>query len=175
MNFNKSKKVGDIVEEEILKILIKKDPDAFIDDDGKANDKWDIYLPVLEYGIEVKGAHRCNETGNIVVEVRFNGRLSALSKTKSKWWVIVDGYRFIWIKPINIYRFLEINRLKYYQPVPFTGEGDTKEKEAYLVSRDELVSYIYKLDDDEGFIKMIPKSHRLHFDNYNKEYKIVQV
>ena len=166
MGFNESKKAGDIIEEEILKILKKKDKDAFIDNkDEEGNDvinkKWDIYLPNFKYGVEVKGDYKSKDTENLVVEVEMFGRPSALSVTKSRWWVFVEGYRFIWIKPLEIYRFIELNQ---YKRTHWTGNGDSQPKYAYLIDHEDFVKYCWK----HGVVEMIPESHILYYDNFTK-------
>ena len=105
--YSESKKAGDIGELEILKIIQRKYPLAYIDNTGKANSKWDIFIPELNIGVEVKMDYKSKHTGNIVIEVQMNGKLSALSGTEAKYWVFITGYRYIWITPLEIYRFLE--------------------------------------------------------------------
>jgi hypothetical protein len=105
-------------------------------------------------------------TGNIVIEVEMYGKPSALSKTKAKYWAIVDGFRIIWIKPIEIYRFIELNR---YERITFKGDGDNVKKFAYLVPRDNLVLYIYnKLDKEDGWIEILKENDILYYNNFSK-------
>ncbi len=166
MEFNESKKVGDILEVQILKRINKKYPKAFIDDKGKKFSDWDIFIPEIHEGIEVKGDYMSKITGNIVIEVEMYGKPSALSKTKAKYWAIVDGFRIIWIKPIEIYRFIELNR---YQRTIFKGDGDNVKKFAYLVPRDNLVLYIYnKLDKEDGWIEILKENDILYYNNFSK-------
>lgn len=167
MEFEKSKKAGDIIEEELLRILRKKYPKAFTTKHkGKFSD-YDIYIPEVGYGIEIKGDYKSAETGNLVIEVEMNGKPSALSVTKAEYWVFVEGYRLIWIKPIDIYRFLE--QRFYYGRVPFIGNGDTKQKQAYLVNHNEFVKYVEKV----GMIHMIPKNSVIYFDNFTKRLDLI--
>ena len=168
--FNVSKKAGNIGEEEILKILQRKYPQAFIDDRGKANSDWDIFVPEINEGIEVKNDYKSKFTGNLVIEVEMNGKLSALSKTKAKYWVFITGYRYIWITPLEIYRFLEQHF--EYGRVSFTGDGDNKEKKAYLVRHDTLVKHIHhNLDKKDGWVTMIKEDEVMYYDNFTKRYK----
>ena len=162
-----SKKAGDIGEEEILKIIQLKYPKAYIDNTGKANSDWDIYVPEIKEGIEVKNDYESNYTGNLVVEVEMNGKLSALSVTKAKYWVFITGYRYIWITPLEIYRFLEQHF--EYGRVQFTGNGDNKKKLAYLIRHDIFVKYIYdKLTKEQGWVEMIKNNEVMYFDNFTK-------
>jgi len=167
--YKESKKDGDVGEEEILKILQHKYSKAYIDNIGKANSDWDIFIPEINEGIEVKNDYKSKDTGNLVIEVEMNGKLSALSKTKAKYWVFITGYRYIWISPLEIYRFLEQHF--EYGRVPFIGEGDTKEKKAYLVTHDTLVKYIHhNLIKEQGWVTMIKEDEVMYYDNFIKRY-----
>ena len=168
--YNEAKKTGDIGENEILKITKKRYSKAYIDDIGKSNSDWDIFIPESGVGIEVKNDYESNYTGNLVIEVMMNGKLSALSITKSKYWVFITGYRYIWITPLEIYRFLEQHF--EYGRVPFIGSGDTKEKLAYLVKHDVLVKHIYNnLTKEQGWVEMIEKDETMYYDNFTKLIK----
>ena len=158
MEYKESKTFGDIIESEVLKLINRHFPKAYIDNTGQANSDRDIYIPEKEIGIEVKGDYKSKETGNIVIEVEFNGKPSALSVTKSDYWVFVDGERLIWLTPLNIYRFLEQNE---YRRTSFVGSGDSVAKFAYLVSHEDLVLFAY----EHGKVQMIPKSSKMHYDN----------
>jgi len=97
------------------------------------------------------------------------GRLSALSVTKAKYWIITEGYRLIWITPLEIYRFLEINQ---YERSLFTGNGDTSSKYAYKVDLKELIKYVYTLDKKNGFVEMLNKNSELYYDNIVNKFNI---
>lgn len=165
MEFNKSKKVGDIIENEILKKIQRKYKNAFIDDRGKKFSDWDIFIPEINQGIEVKGDYKSKLTGNLVIEVEMYDKPSALSITKATYWVIVDGFRMIWIKPIEIYRFIE---KKQYRRTSFVGDGDIVTKYAYLISHNDFVLYVYGLDKPNGWITMLENDDILYYDNYVK-------
>lgn len=165
MEFNKSKKVGDIIENEILKKIQRKYKNAFIDDRGKKFSDWDIFIPEINQGIEVKGDYKSKLTGNLVIEVEMYDKPSALSITKATYWVIVDGFRIIWIKPIEIYRFIE---KKQYRRTSFVGDGDIVTKYAYLISHNDFVLYVYGLDKPNGWITMLENDDILYYDNYVK-------
>ena len=68
-------KRGKQVERMALDLIHTKYPSAYIIDGY--NKFWDIYVPELEVGIEVKSDEKSKYTGNIVVEIAFNGRKSA--------------------------------------------------------------------------------------------------
>ena len=150
MEYQEAKKIGDIGEEKILKLLKKKYPLSYIDDTGKANSDWDIWIPELDYGVEVKMDLESKNTGNLVIEVEMNDKLSALSVTKSKYWVFLTGDEYIWIRPLDIYRFIEQHF--EYGRVPFIGNGDNRSKWAYLIKLHKFISYVKNLDKDFGWV-----------------------
>lgn len=166
--FNDSKVAGDLIEYEILKQIHTRYPQAYTTEkEGKFSD-YDIYIPEIDEGIEVKGDYKSAETGNLVIEVEMNGKPSALSVTRAKYWVFVEGYRKIWVRPLDIYRFLEARI--YYGRTSFIGEGDTVPKWAYLVNHKEFVEYVYTLKD--GKVEMIDEDSPIYFDNYSKRFEL---
>ena len=100
--------------------------------------EWDIYIPEVELGVEVKSDQKSKYTGNIVIEIEFNGKPSALSTTKSKYWVIYDGISYNWFEVSAIWDCINSNDLKVAE---FTGKGDTKPKKAYLIKKELLYKY----------------------------------
>lgn len=165
MEYVKSKQNGDIGEIAILERVVKQYPNAYIDDIGKANSNWDIFVPEIKEGIEVKCDYKSKETGNLVVEVEMNGNLSALSTTKAKYWVFITGYNYVWITPLEIYRFIEQHF--EYGRVPFTGDGDNNGKLAYLVSLNAFIKHIRNnLSKDVAWIETINENDIMYYDNY---------
>jgi len=129
-------KVGKIYEQQVLDLIKKKYPLAYIVE-GYYKD-WDIFIPELKIGIEVKSDKKSLHTGNIVIEIEFNNKPSALNTSKAKWWVIYDGISFNWFLINNIKKCINENNLKYAQ---FIGRGDTKSKKAYLIKKKLLYKY----------------------------------
>jgi hypothetical protein len=136
LTFHKDLARGKQIEEMVLSIIHKKYPRAYIVD-GYFKD-WDIYVPEVQKSVEVKSDEKSKYTGNIVIEVEFNGKPSALSTTKADYWVIHDGYEFHWMLPDMIRKCIEENNLRLYS---FTAKGDTNEKKAYLIKKEILYSY----------------------------------
>lgn len=136
--FNRDLKRGKYHENVILEVIQKKYPKAFIKD-GYCKE-YDIFIPELEIGVEVKSDEKSKFTGNIVIEIEFNNRPSALSTSKAKYWVIFDGYDYHWFLKDKIKDCILENKLKW---VEFIGKGDTKSKKAYLIKKEIL--YKYKL------------------------------
>ena len=129
-------KVGEKTEEIVLKILNKKYPKAY-KVEGYFKD-WDLFIPELNQGVEVKQDMKSNFTGNLVIEVEMNGKKSALSTTKASWWVFYDGSEFIWTTPKLI---CDCIRDGDYKIVQFTGTIDTKSKKAYLIKKNHLKKF----------------------------------
>ncbi|MGI9555188.1 MAG: hypothetical protein ACR2M6_04350 [Vampirovibrionia bacterium] len=136
--FNRDLKRGKYHENIILEVIQKKYPRAFIKD-GYCKE-YDIFIPELEIGVEVKSDEKSKFTGNIVIEIEFNNRPSALSTSKAKYWVIFDGYAYHWFLKDRIKDCIKENHLNW---VEFIGKGDTKSKKAYLIKKEIL--YKYKL------------------------------
>ena len=134
--FKEDLEVGKKSESIVLKIIQKKYPQAFgIEGYCKA---YDIFIPEISQGVEVKRDYKSIETGNIVVEIRMNGKLSALSTTKAHIWVfdVHDVYAFF--NPDRIRDCIIENNLDMKT---FIGCGDTKPKDVYLIKRDLLFKY----------------------------------
>ena len=134
-NFKESLKDGQKSEQAILSIIQKKYPTAEM---MKGYYKYyDIFVSEKNIGVEVKKDVKSQETGNLVVEVEFNGYPSALSTSRADYWVFDDGECYIWI---------EIDKLRYIcrefkQIRTFVGNGDTKPKKAHLIPKHIIKNY----------------------------------
>jgi hypothetical protein len=136
LTFHKDLARGKQIEEMVLSHINKKYPEAYIVD-GYFKE-WDIYVPEVQKSVEVKSDEKSKYTGNIVIEVEFNGKPSALHTTKADYWVIHDGYEFHWFLPEMIMKCIWENNLR---TCSFIGKGDTKEKKAYLIKKEMLYRY----------------------------------
>ena len=129
--FKDSLKVGKSVEYELCEIIKTKYPKAHVVEGYEK--RWDIFIPEKDYGVEVKLDEKSHFIGNFVVEVEFDGKPSALSTTEAEWWIFVDKERYYWVNPESIRHIIREAKLK---TVKFTGKGDNREKEAYLVPKE---------------------------------------
>ena len=120
----------------VLDIIKSKYSKAYIKD-GYCKE-YDIYVPEMNFGVEVKSDEKSKYTNNIVIEIEFNSKPSALSTTKAKYWVIYDGYNYNWFLTEKIKECIKDNKLNYVQ---FVGKGDTKSKKAYLIKKEVLYKY----------------------------------
>lgn len=135
MAFATDLEAGLDVERRVLDMLKAKYPCATIVNAFKG---YDIWIPEISKGIEVKSDQKSQHTGNIVIEIEFNGKPSALMTTKADFWIFYDGQKFVAIEPMEIIKCIFMSQLKY---VEFVGNGDTKSKKAFLVKKDILFSY----------------------------------
>tara|TARA_B100002052_G_scaffold275105_1_gene278730 strand:- start:656 stop:1105 length:450 start_codon:yes stop_codon:yes gene_type:complete len=137
--FHKDLKIGKITENSVLSIIKNKYPKSYIID-GYFKD-YDIYVPEKNIGIEVKRDEKSKYTGNLVVEIEFDGKPSALSTTKADYWVFYDGECYIWITTSKLnYVVSNFGTIR-----KFIGKGDTKYKKAYLMKKDIIKSYADKI------------------------------
>lgn len=134
--FKRDLKIGKYHEQVILNYIQTKYKDSYIQD-GYFKD-YDIFVPEMNFGIEVKSDEKSKYTNNIVIEIEFNNKPSALTTTKAKYWVIYDGYKYNWFLTENIKKCILENNLMY---VEFIGKGDTKSKKAYLIKKEILYKY----------------------------------
>lgn len=119
---------GLVYEIKHLKRIQESYPDAY-KVKGYCKD-YDIYIPSKGFGVEIKMDKMSQQTGNIVVEIEFDGKPSALSTTKAKYWIFDTDKEIITVRTESLKKL--VKRLK---PVTFKGRGDTKYKKAYLVKQ----------------------------------------
>ena len=127
-NFKRDLARGKLVEAKHLSIIQKTYPDAHIID-GYCKE-WDIYIPSVGFGIEVKSDKMSQKTGNIVVEIEMGGKPSALSTTKAKYWIFDTGLKSMTVKTDDLKLLVH-----QFETRKFVAPGDTKQKEVYLVKQ----------------------------------------
>jgi hypothetical protein len=140
MSFKRDLKRGEAIEMEVLDIIKNKYPDAY-KVEGYCKD-WDLYIPSIKQGVEVKSDIKSQETGNIVVEVEFNGKPSALSTTKAYRWVFHTGDKIIVTTPERLHKLIKDSKLRL---VSFVGKGDRHSKKAYLIKVDLIIDTSIKV------------------------------
>ena len=128
--FHRDLKKGKEIEKDMLKIIKVNHPDAYIVE-GYCKEG-DIFIPSSNEWIEIKSDEMSKKTGNIVIEIEFDGKPSALSTTKASYWIIHTGLKIIKITPDQLRIVIAKNDLK---TVRFIARGDTKPKLAYLVKQ----------------------------------------
>jgi len=127
---------GKIHEIYVLNKIQKKYKQAYIVD-GYFKE-YDIFIPELNLGVEVKFDERSKETGNIIIETESAGKRSGISTTKAKYWVIYDGRNYNWFLTDTIRKCIKEYDFKERE---FVCKGDTKTKKAYLIKEHLLLDY----------------------------------
>lgn len=135
-NFLRDLEKGKKHERVVLEYVQRKYPEAHIKE-GLVKE-YDIWVPEVEVGIEVKSDEKSQETGNVVIEVEFAGKPSALSTTKADYWVIWDKVKYHWLKVEDIHKCIEDTDQHIAK---FVGKGDKRAKKAYLLKAKTLFSY----------------------------------
>lgn len=134
-SFHEALKQGKQVEYRVLRWIRQSCPKAYIKE-GSFKD-YDIFVPELGIGVEVKRDIKSQETGNFLIEIFHYGKPSALSVTRAKYWVIYDGLKYYWITPDKIREILESFK---YSLREFIGAGDDTPKKAYLVPKNIIIN-----------------------------------
>lgn len=142
MGFEEDLDIGKRLELQVLKMIQQKYPKAF-QISGYCKE-YDIFVPELQIGVEVKSDQKSQHTGNIVIEFEFNGKPSALATTKAAYWVIYDGSVYVWFTPENIKKCIIQHKLDYYT---FKGKGDEHFKKAYLINKQLLYQYALMINN----------------------------
>ena len=139
-NFRNDLAIGHSSEDAVCAKINKKYPKAHV---IKGYCKgYDIYVPETNKKIEVKQDKKSNYTNNILIEIEMPpGTPSALSTTEADYWVFDDGEIYIWITPETLRQVV-----KPFTPVKFIGNGDNKEKLAYLIKKDIIKRNALKVD-----------------------------
>jgi hypothetical protein len=128
--FKRDLEIGESIEFKVLGMLKKIYPKAYKKEGYFKG--WDIFIPEINEGVEVKSDQKSLQTGNLVVEIEFNGMPSALSTTKSTIWVFYTGKKYIFTTPERIRHIIKNNKLS---SVVFTAKGDYSPKKAYLIKQ----------------------------------------
>lgn len=139
LSFTKDLKRGEQVELDVLSMIQKKYPKAY-KVKGYFKD-YDLFVPEINKSIEVKCDEKSKDTGNIVIEIEFDGKPSALMTSKADYWVWWDGYVYKWFTMNLIHQCIKDLNPPVRQ---FIGNGDKKYKKAYLIKKDILYKYSIK-------------------------------
>ena len=139
-NFHLDLERGVAVENKVIGMIREKYPCACrILGDFK---DYDIWIPEISAGIEVKYDPRSNETNNFVIEIESRDSPSGLLTTKAKFWVLYDDKTFCVIKPSEIIKCIFLNKLTYSE---FFCSGDNFKKKAFLIKKEMLSKYASKI------------------------------
>ena len=133
--FKEDLSIGLKIEQQVLDIIRKKYPSASSIHKYKG---YDIWIPEIQKGVEVKYDGKSKYTGNIVIEIEMFDKPSALLTSEADIWIFYDGYKFMMIEKMYIYYAIFMAKLKYAE---FVGKGDTASKKAFLIKKDDLFKY----------------------------------
>ncbi len=143
MTFYRDLKSGKEVEYKHLEIIRKKFPLAHVVE-GYCKE-WDIFIPEKNIGVEIKSDKMSQKTGNIVVEISFNGKPSALSTTKAKYWIFDTDVEVITVETDELRKLV-----RKFKPTKFIGKGDSVYKNAYLIKIEHIRNISTTLDYNTG-------------------------
>jgi len=130
MTFNTDLEYGKDAETKILKIIQAKYPLAFMIE-GKFK-AFDIFIPEIEEGVEVKSDRQAEHTGNIFIEIECNDSYSGIQTTKSSWYIYQTKHRMFWVRSSSIRRYL-IERAKDLPIFSNTPKGEHSSVRGYLI------------------------------------------
>ena len=136
---------GKKAEHAILLCVRKTYPKAFaIDGSFKA---FDLFVPEIAAGIEVKTDSMSHETGNVFIEISLGGKPSGLMVTLATYWAYVTREEVIWLKSERIKDCIVQTHPMLQTDVGGNGfaQGDTTVKEAYLIKHSTLVPYAERI------------------------------
>tara|TARA_R110000764_G_scaffold16529_1_gene46198 strand:+ start:43 stop:531 length:489 start_codon:yes stop_codon:yes gene_type:complete len=131
--FSRDLKRGKKFEEKHLAIIQKTYPDAYMID-GYCKE-WDIWIPSINIGIEVKADLMSQSTGNIGIEISYNGKPSALSTTKAKYWIFDTGVDTIYASVDDLKELVsnpKFSSYPFFRP-NFIAKGDSLPKAIYFI------------------------------------------
>ena len=130
MSFETDLQFGKDAEEQILRKVKKKYPLAFmIEGMHKA---YDIFVPEMNMGIEIKCDRQAEKTNNIFIEIECNDCQSGLLTTTAEWFVYQTTDRIFWVKTNSVKNYL-ISEAKYLSVFNSTPRGETSAVRGYLV------------------------------------------
>tara|TARA_R110000803_G_scaffold135943_1_gene202883 strand:+ start:261 stop:698 length:438 start_codon:yes stop_codon:yes gene_type:complete len=124
---------GKKVEAKHLTLIQKTYPDA-VEIEGYCKE-WDIFIPSKGFGVEVKSDKMSQKTGNIVVEVMYHEKPSALSTTKSRYWIFDTGVKTIHVETDTLRKLIDNSKDRYRE---WTARGDKYLKKGYFIRQDVM-------------------------------------
>jgi hypothetical protein len=105
--------------------------------------RWDLYSDNKNIGFEIKGDIVSQNTGRLVVEIEMPpGKPSALSTTKSKYWIFDTGREHFIVRSNDLKELI-----KDHKPDIFTGRGDKEPKKAYRIGNKYISKIGISLED----------------------------
>jgi len=150
MGFTDDLQFGKEAEERTLEQIRKKYPLAFmIEGNHKA---YDIFVPEINAGIEVKCDRQAETTRNIFIEIECNHQHSGILSTTAEWYIYRTTKRAFWIKTNDIKSYLieHAQKLKLFSNTP---RGEVSSVRGYLIPYYDfscIAETLYELEDNNG-------------------------
>jgi len=126
---------GKDAEYQILKRIQNKYPLAFMIE-GKFK-AFDLFVPELGEGVEVKSDRQAEQTGNVFIEIECNHVCSGIRTTKAGWYIYQTKNRIFWVKTDVIKNYL-IGKAKELPMFCNTPKGEHSPVRGYLIPIDHF-------------------------------------
>jgi len=133
--FHRDLERGHTIEEKVLEILRKHFVSACLVGKFKG---YDIWIPEIHEGVEVKYDAASAKTNNIMIEYEMFNKPSGILATTANRWIIHDGSVFMSFKPSNIIKCIFDLKLQHIEIV---CKGDFTSKKCFLVPKETLFKY----------------------------------
>ena len=135
MGFTDDLRFGKEAEEDMLGLIRTKYPLAFMVE-GK-HKAYDIFVPEISAGIEVKCDKQAEQTRNMFIEIECNHEYSGILATTSEWYVYRTTKKVFWTKTsaIKTYLISEAQNLKMFRNTP---RGETSSVRGYLIPYEDF-------------------------------------
>ena len=139
-------KLGEQLELSILNKVIKKSFPKAVKIEGLCSE-YDLWIPELEEGIEIKYDIAAKKTDNLFFESQHNGKKSGINITKSWLWLHYDGTWLFFFTPNSIKNMIKENNI--IEQIYRFDINDNRETRGYLVDKELCEEYAYKLVEYE--------------------------
>ena len=140
MTFQTDLTFGKEAENQVLLMIQKKYPKAHsVEGECKA---YDIFVPEILSGIEVKSDRQAQITGNAFIEVKCNNSSSGICATKAKIWVYCTEEKKYWLNTSDIVNMILSNETRIFHNQP---AGETSTVLGHLISLEKMEEYAMKV------------------------------
>jgi hypothetical protein len=147
VTFKTDLEYGKDAEHLILKRIQVKYPLAFMIE-GK-HKAYDIFVPEINQGIEVKSDRQAEDTRNIFIEIECNFMKSGILTTTAEWYVYQTTKRVFMIRTndLKVYLIEHAPKLKMFNNTP---KGEVSSVRGYLISYYDfscIAETLYEIED----------------------------
>lgn len=133
---------GKEAEKQVLKMIQMKYPKAHaVEGECKA---YDIFVPEILSGVEVKSDRQAETTGNCFIEVKCNNKPSGICATRAEIWVYCTTRKKFWIEAKEIITMILTNETKMFHDMPI---GETSVVLGHLIPIKTLEQYAMKVTE----------------------------